>query len=112
MGRLSVFLLVSYIFCAWCQGCRNLILDRSKNAKLDKTVRSAVIGYVSIAAATAMNLSDMPVLRALLAIAGTIATIALAMLLSSSPAKSFVSFIGRLSLEIYVAHVISLQRRE
>ncbi len=67
----------------------------------------AVIGYVLIAVATAMNLSDMPVLRAVLAIAGTIATIALAMLLSSWPAaKSFVRVIGVYSLEIYVAHVI------
>jgi fucose 4-O-acetylase-like acetyltransferase len=66
----------------------------------------AAIGYVLIAAAVATNLSNLPFLHAVLAIAGMIATIALAILISSSRASSFVRILGVYSLEIYVAHTI------
>jgi fucose 4-O-acetylase-like acetyltransferase len=66
----------------------------------------AVIGYVLIAAAVATNLSNLPFLHAVLAIAGMIATIALAILIYSSRASSFVRILGVYSLEIYVAHTI------
>jgi fucose 4-O-acetylase-like acetyltransferase len=66
----------------------------------------AISGYVLIVAVTAINLSDLPFLHAVLAVAGTIATIALAMLLSSSPVGSFLRTLGVYSLEIYVAHTI------
>jgi fucose 4-O-acetylase-like acetyltransferase len=66
----------------------------------------AFSGYMLIVAAVAANLSDAPFLRAMLAVAGTIATIALVMLLSTSAVWSFVRTLGVYSLEIYVAHTI------
>jgi hypothetical protein len=66
----------------------------------------AVIGYVLIVVVTPINLSDLPFLHAVLAVAGAIATIALEMSLSSSPVWSFVRTLGVYSLEIYVAHTI------
>jgi hypothetical protein len=66
----------------------------------------AVIGYVLIAAAVATNLSNLPLLHAVLAIAGMIATIALAILISNSRGSSFVRILGVYSLEIYVVHTI------
>ena len=65
-----------------------------------------VLGYVLIAAAVAVNLSDLPLLHTAFAMAGTIATITLAMLLSSSSASSSARILGIYSLEIYVAHTI------
>jgi fucose 4-O-acetylase-like acetyltransferase len=63
-------------------------------------------GYVLIAVAVAANVSEMPFLRAVLAVIGTVATIALAMLLSRSSIWSFVRIMGIYSLEIYVSHTI------
>ena len=67
----------------------------------------AISGYVSIVVATAMNVSDFPFLHAVLAVAGTVTTIALAMVLSSSSIwSSFIRILGVYSLEIYVSHTI------
>ena len=66
----------------------------------------AIGGYVLIALAVAANVSEMPFLHAVLAVVGTVATIALAMLLSRSSIWSFVRIIGIYSLEIYVGHTI------
>jgi len=62
--------------------------------------------YVLVAVAVAMNVSGLPFLHAVLAVMGNIATIALAMSLSGSPAWSFVRTMGVYSLEIYVGHTI------
>jgi hypothetical protein len=66
----------------------------------------AVVGYVLIAVAVAANVSEMPFIRAVLAVIGTVATIALAMLLSRSSSWLFVRIMGIYSLEIYVSHTI------
>jgi fucose 4-O-acetylase-like acetyltransferase len=67
----------------------------------------AISGYVLIVVAAAMGVSNLPFLHAVLAVAGTVATIALAMLLSSSSVwSSFVKILGVYSLEIYVSHTI------
>ncbi len=71
----------------------------------------AIVGYGVVAAAVAANLSELPFFHAVLAMTGTIATIALAMLLAGSPLasstlSSVVKTMGFYSLEIYVAHTI------
>jgi fucose 4-O-acetylase-like acetyltransferase len=72
-----------------------------------RLLRLAISGYVFIVLAAALGVSDLPVLHAVLAVAGTVATIALAMLLSGSSVwSSFVRILGVYSLEIYVSHTI------
>jgi fucose 4-O-acetylase-like acetyltransferase len=66
----------------------------------------AIIGYALIAAAVAINVSNVPIVHTILALFGIIATISLAMALDLSPIWSFVSILGVYSLEIYVAHTI------
>ena len=67
----------------------------------------AISGYVLIVVAAATGVSDLQFIHAVLAVAGTVATIALAMLLSSSSVwSSFVRILGIYSLEIYVSHTI------
>ena len=67
----------------------------------------AISGYVLIVLAVVIGLSDLPFVHAVFAVAGTVATIALAMLLSrSSVWSSFLRILGVYSLEIYVSHTI------
>ena len=67
----------------------------------------AISGYVLIVVAAAVGLSDLPFIHAVFAVAGTVATIASAMLLScSSVWSSFLRILGVYSLEIYVSHTI------
>ena len=66
----------------------------------------AIGGYVLIATAVAVNLSQLPFLHAALAMTGTIATIALAMFLCRSPGWWPLRVMGIYSLEIYVGHTI------
>lgn len=80
-----------------------------KNMKLFNGLRLlglAITGYVLIAAAVAVNLSEMPFLRVVLAATGTVSTIALAMLASRFSIWSFMRIMGIYSLEIYVSHTI------
>jgi fucose 4-O-acetylase-like acetyltransferase len=66
----------------------------------------AIGGYVLIAVAVAINVSQLPFLHAALATTGTISTIALAMLLYRSPVWWPLRIMGVYSLEIYVGHTI------
>jgi fucose 4-O-acetylase-like acetyltransferase len=66
----------------------------------------AIIGYVSVAAAVAVDLSRSPLIHPLFAGFGIMATIALAMALSITRLSPFVRTIGVYSLEIYVAHTM------
>jgi fucose 4-O-acetylase-like acetyltransferase len=66
----------------------------------------AISGYVLIVVAAAVGLSDLPFIHAVFAVAGTVATIASAMLLSHSSVSSFLRILGVYSLEIYVSHTI------
>ena len=83
-----------------------------QNLKLFDGLRLSAVaigGYVLIAVAVAANvsnMSEMPFLHAVLAVMGTFATIALAMLLSRSSIWWFVRVLGIYSLEIYVSHTI------
>jgi hypothetical protein len=67
----------------------------------------AISGYLLIVVAAAIDVSDLPFLHAVLAVAATVATIGLAMLLSSSSIwSSCLRILGVYSLEIYVSHTI------
>jgi fucose 4-O-acetylase-like acetyltransferase len=66
----------------------------------------AIGGYLLIALGVAFNTAGLPFLHAMLAIAGTTATIALSLLICDASVCSILRILGVYSLEIYVSHTI------
>jgi hypothetical protein len=106
MGRFAFILLIPDLFRTRREGGGNVFLHRFRAVQGASFINLAIGGYVLIAAAVAINVSGLPFLRAALAMTGTIATIALAMLLCRSPVWLPLRIMGVYSLEIYVGHTI------